>query len=77
MVEFGLKLKDNQVEDWAEHYIHYDKLKAILKKLKAQLKRYKDLAGKDQEMGKRLMEAYRDGAMSTTGSPSASIENFQ
>ena len=77
MVEFGLKLKDNQVEDWAEHYIHYDKLKAILKRLKAQLKRYKDLAGKDQEMGKRLMEAYRDGAMSTTGSPSASIENFQ
>ena len=28
MVEFGLKLDDNKVSDWNEHYIQYEKLKS-------------------------------------------------
>eukprot|EP00804_Cyclotella_cryptica_P023799 CCRYP_011181-RD/>CCRYP_011181-RD protein AED:0.08 eAED:0.08 QI:408/1/1/1/0.9/0.72/11/3644/212 len=35
MVEFGLKLEDNKVEQWSDKYIDYEKLKSILKKAKA------------------------------------------
>jgi hypothetical protein len=46
MVEFGLKLEDNKVADWSEHYIEYEKLKNILKKCQAADKRWTDLAAK-------------------------------
>lgn len=35
MVEFGLKLEDNKVGKWANEYIDYEKLKAVLKRAKA------------------------------------------
>lgn len=41
MVEFGLKLEDNKVNDWADQYIDYEKLKAVLKKVKASVE-YRD-----------------------------------
>lgn len=34
MVEFGLKLEDNKVDEWAAQYIDYEKLKAVLKRAK-------------------------------------------
>ena len=34
MVEFGLKLSDNQVSKWKLHYIDYELLKKLLKKVK-------------------------------------------
>lgn len=34
MVEFGLKLEDNKVEQWSDKYIDYEKLKSVLKKAK-------------------------------------------
>ncbi|KAL3767430.1 hypothetical protein ACHAW5_004823 [Stephanodiscus triporus] len=35
MVEFGLKLEDNKVDEWSSQYIDYEKLKAELKYAKA------------------------------------------
>jgi len=35
MVEFGLKLEDNKVDEWSTKYIDYEKLKAILKRAKS------------------------------------------
>mmetsp|Transcript_16374 Transcript_16374/g.29704 ORF Transcript_16374/g.29704 Transcript_16374/m.29704 type:complete len:872 (-) Transcript_16374:91-2706(-) len=35
MVEFGLKLEDNKVDEWSSQYIDYEKLKAVLKRAKA------------------------------------------
>lgn len=35
MVEFGLKLEDNKVDEWSEQYIDYEKLKEVLKRAKA------------------------------------------
>ena len=34
MVEFGLKLEDNKVSEWSDHYLDYEGLKKILKKAK-------------------------------------------
>ena len=41
MVEFGQKLEDNKVDQWADKYIDYEKLKAILKRAKAAVE-YRD-----------------------------------
>mmetsp|Transcript_15878 Transcript_15878/g.33577 ORF Transcript_15878/g.33577 Transcript_15878/m.33577 type:complete len:856 (-) Transcript_15878:67-2634(-) len=35
MVEFGLKLEDNKVDEWSSQYIDYEKLKSVLKRAKA------------------------------------------
>ncbi|KAL7543571.1 hypothetical protein ACHAXR_012896 [Thalassiosira sp. AJA248-18] len=43
MVEFGLKLEDNKVNDWADQYIDYEKLKAVLKRGKASVTYRDDL----------------------------------
>jgi len=43
MVEFGLKLEDNRVDDWADKYIDYEKLKAVLKRAKASAANRDDL----------------------------------
>lgn len=47
MVEFGLKLEDNKVEQWSDKYLDYEKLKSILKKAKA-------AAGHVEELKKKL-----------------------
>ncbi|KAL3772850.1 hypothetical protein ACHAWO_002680 [Cyclotella atomus] len=46
MVEFGLKLEDNKVEQWSDKYIDYEKLKAILKKAKVASNNVQDLKKK-------------------------------
>ena len=42
MVEFGLKLEDNKVSDWGEHYLDYEGLKKILKKAKKAKGKYEE-----------------------------------
>lgn len=43
MVEFGLKLEDNKVDQWADRYIDYEKLKAVLKRAKISAEQRDDL----------------------------------
>ena len=50
MVEFGLKLSDNKVEDWAHAYINYEALKKFIaaaqkaEKIREELEAQKSLA---------------------------------
>lgn len=43
MVEFGLKLEDNKVDEWSSQYIDYEKLKTILSRAKASAANRDDL----------------------------------
>jgi len=61
MVEFGLKLEDNKVDEWSEYYIEYEKLKLILKKCKAALMRYNDLAQKKPDEAARIKASFQSG----------------
>jgi hypothetical protein len=58
MVEFGLKLEDNKVSDWAEHYINYEKLKTTLTKLKAAIKKKEELFKRKPDLAKDIELAY-------------------
>ncbi|KAL3909238.1 MAG: hypothetical protein SGILL_008164, partial [Bacillariaceae sp.] len=64
MVEFGLKLEDNKVSEWSEHYIDYESLKKILKKAKNAQKQYKELCEKNPADAERITQAYRSGDQS-------------
>eukprot|EP00546_Thalassionema_frauenfeldii_P015736 CAMPEP_0178913190 /NCGR_PEP_ID=MMETSP0786-20121207/10702_1 /TAXON_ID=186022 /ORGANISM="Thalassionema frauenfeldii, Strain CCMP 1798" /LENGTH=815 /DNA_ID=CAMNT_0020585899 /DNA_START=80 /DNA_END=2527 /DNA_ORIENTATION=+ len=57
MVEFGLKLEDNKVADWAEYYIDYEKLKAILDRLKTAIERKAKLAKQKPEFARDIQVA--------------------
>jgi hypothetical protein len=59
MVEFGLKLDDNKVSEWSDHYIDYESLKKLLKKAKAAEKRYRELCEKDPTESRRITHQYR------------------
>jgi SPX domain len=78
MVEFGLKLEDNKVSEWNEHYIDYDKLKAILKHAKTAQKKYNELATKRPDDATKIVEAYQKGDTKfVTLSPSPSKASLQ
>jgi hypothetical protein len=78
MVEFGLKLDDNKVSEWSDHYLNYGKLKAILKKAKAAQKSYEEQAKKRPEDEAAILKAHRSGDMSfVTTTPSESLMNLQ
>ena len=62
MVEFGLKLEDNKVSEWSEHYIDYEGLKKILKKAKKAQQKYKETCAEDPQEAKAVTKAYRSGA---------------
>lgn len=68
MVEFGLKLEDNKVSEWSQHYLDYEKLKAILKKAKAAREKY-------EEFLKRQTE--KKGSQSNLVTPSASSDDLE
>ena len=53
MVEFGLKLKDNQVAEWADHYMRYERLKKILQQIQ---KRAQDFQNRHPEQARLLKE---------------------
>ena len=61
MVEFGLKLSDNQVADWREHYIDYEKLKAILTKCSLSVKRLEEVSLRKPGIAASITEAYKAG----------------
>ena len=61
MVEFGLKLEDNKVAEWSEHYINYEKLKEILKKAKNAQKKCDEQAKKRPNDAKKIIEAHKNG----------------
>jgi hypothetical protein len=66
MVEFGLKLQDNKVSEWSQYYIDYEKLKGILDRCAASLKRYEELVAKRPEYVQLITDAYRQGLPTTT-----------
>lgn len=68
MVEFGLKLEDNKVSEWSEHYIHYEKLKAILKNCETALQRFQELEDRRPDFVQRVREEYLAGAVTPQAS---------
>ncbi|GMH76350.1 hypothetical protein TL16_g07050 [Triparma laevis f. inornata] len=54
MVEFGLKLEDNKVSKWREHYVDYERLKSLLKKIKSTMKQRDEFRDKRAEKLKSL-----------------------
>lgn len=58
MVEFGLKLEDNKVDEWAEHYIDYEKLKTILGKLKSAIKKKDEMYNRKPDLAKEVEAAF-------------------
>lgn len=75
MVEFGLKLEDNKVSEWSEHYLDYEALKKILKKAKNAENKKDDLVEKNPELAKRIVQAHKQGEFHYITSPS-SISDF-
>ena len=63
MVEFGLKLEDNKVSEWAAYYIDYEKLKKLLEKLNAAVKYRDQLELKSPTLATKL----RNEFLATTG----------
>jgi xenotropic and polytropic retrovirus receptor 1 len=61
MVDFGLKLEDNKVSDWKDHYIQYEKLQSILAKCALAQEKYLEWAAKKPEVARIIADAYRTG----------------
>lgn len=68
MVEFGLKLEDNKVSEWGDHYLDYEALKRILKKAKKAQKKYEETCSENPKEAKEVTEAYRSGEFPEAGS---------
>ena len=90
MVEFGLKLEDNKVSEWGDHYLDYETLKKILKKAKKAEKKYEETCSENPKEAKEVTQAYRSGKydddlkrvpssqnVSTRTKPSKRMENFE
>lgn len=56
MVEFGLKLEDNRVSEWADKYIDYNKLKLLIEKLSELIKKRKELEKRNPNLSKVITE---------------------
>lgn len=61
MVEFGLKLQDNQVSEWREYYMDYEAFKKILKKAKNADKKYHDLREKNPAEADAIAASHQRG----------------
>mmetsp|Transcript_6754 Transcript_6754/g.18852 ORF Transcript_6754/g.18852 Transcript_6754/m.18852 type:complete len:883 (-) Transcript_6754:92-2740(-) len=61
MVEFGLKLEDNKVADWADKYIDYERLKLYIKKAKKAAEAYEALKKRRPELAAEVKAAYDAG----------------
>ncbi|GAX28880.1 hypothetical protein FisN_20Lh184 [Fistulifera solaris] len=72
MVEFGLKLEDNKVEEWSEYYIQYERLKKILKKCKEARQKCADLEEKRPDEAATIRKAVESG-LSTPHQSSVSL----
>jgi len=58
MVEFGLKLTDNKVEEWAEKYIDYEALKNLLAAAEKAAKVRKELEARNPSLASEIKAAY-------------------
>jgi len=56
MVEFGLKLEDNRVAEWANKYIDYNKLKLLIEKLSELIKKRKELENRNPNLSRVIRE---------------------
>lgn len=63
MVEFGLKLDDNKVSEWNEHYIQYEKLKSILVRASTAVKKLEDYKTKRPATTAAIVQAYKSGVV--------------
>lgn len=61
MVEFGLKLEDNKVAEWADRYIAYARLKLYIKKAKKAAEAYEALEKRRPEVAAEVKAAYDAG----------------
>lgn len=61
MVEFGLKLEDNKVEEWAAKYIDYEKLKSLIKKAKKAAEARDALVQRRPEVAAEVKSAFDSG----------------
>lgn len=61
MVEFGLKLEDNKVEEWSDYYIQYERLKKILKRCKEARQKCADLEAKKSNEAAAIKKAFESG----------------
>lgn len=65
-----MKLQDNQVAEWSRHYIDYEELKNILKKVKQAIQRYEEAAKKKPELAQEIKSNYDKGIRTfVTGTP--------
>lgn len=62
MVEFGLKLEDNKVSEWADKYIDYERLKEILKKAQAAIKKKDEMMQRQPELAAVIAKAFVAGS---------------
>ena len=66
MVEFGLKLDDNKVSEWNEHYIQYEKLKSILVRANTHVKKLQEYQTKRPDATATMVQSYdQSGTMAT------------
>jgi hypothetical protein len=61
MVEFGLKLQDNKVEEWADKYIDYEKLKRLIQNAKKAHKQSKDVERRNEFIVSEVRLEYVNG----------------
>jgi hypothetical protein len=60
MVEFGLKLQDNKVQEWADKYIDYEKLKKLLSATKKVVKEKEALKSRHPNAAIDVIAAYEE-----------------
>jgi hypothetical protein len=78
MVEFGLKLQDNQVSEWSDHYISYEQLKTLLKQAKQARQRYQENAKKRPALAEQVKDNYDKGiSQYVTGTPPISASSLR
>lgn len=81
MVEFGLKLQDNQVAEWADKYVDYLKLKDLLSKAATATEKRQELEKRMPTEAAKIKAEYfaslADGDESSIGSSTANFKQEQ
>ena len=64
MVEFGLKLEDNKVEEWQDKYINYEELKTLIKNAKKAYSARQELEKRNPSMAAEIRAKMIDSSSS-------------
>ena len=76
MVEFGLKLQDNKVEEWSNKYIDYEKLKQLLQIAKKASKARDSLENQTQGIAfNSLIPTYENEKKTKSGSVRSALSD--